>query len=467
MTPKFAVVNDQDRRPAPPDRHRGQRRFAERFVHVHGGRFLFVHGIGWHEFTGARWEPCQDGAEVRAMCEVVSAALDDLRALDDQSRKELVKDISAMDSNAGVTGALALASAMEPCTLAGHLLDRDAHLINTASGTVDLRLGELRDADPDDRLSKMTAAKFDPAARSEVFDEFLSTIQPDPDMRAFLARSLGSALLGRVVEHVLLIWFGTGANGKGTLRDAVRHALGDYGIEVPAEVLLQSRHGQQALAPERMRLRGARAAFCSEIAAGARLDEATMKKLTGGDPVNAKLLYRNPVEFDPSHTLFMLTNHLPVVHGDDPAVWRRILAVPFDTVVPVEKRDGHLPERLRECPDAVLAWLWAGWLDYAENGLNPPDAVTEATQKYRLDSDVLARFLADDGAVVQGHGSVGSAELYSAFKAWGRAEGEEIEQSNKAFTEAMELRGYRRKRGSGGWRWSGLMIASKDGQDHD
>ena len=32
-----------------------------------------------------------------------------------------------------------------------------------------------------------------------------------------------------------------------------------------------------------------------------------MKKLTGGDPVNAKLLYRNPIEFDPTHTLFMLT----------------------------------------------------------------------------------------------------------------------------------------------------------------
>ena len=186
-------------------------------------------------------------------------------------------------------------------------------------------------------------------------------------MRAFLARTLGSALLGVVREHVLLIWYGRGANGKGTLRDAVAYALGDYAIEVPADLLLQSKHAS-SLAPERMRLKGARVAFCSEIAEGAQLDEATMKKLTGGDPVNAKLLYRNPVQFDPSHTLVMLTNHLPKVRGDDPATWRRILAVPFDNVVPEDKRDGELPERLKAAPDAVLAWLWAGWQDYQGTG---------------------------------------------------------------------------------------------------
>jgi putative DNA primase/helicase len=447
---------------AGPEEHRGQLRFAERFVATYGGRFLHAHGIGWHEYDGVRWTPCLDGAEVRAVLALVKQAVRDLANLDKDDRAQLFKDIQRVESAAGVNGVLDLAQNMHPCTIPAARLDASPDLLNTPSGTVNLIGGSTGDHHAGDHLSKVTSVQFDPRAQSGVFEHFLEETQPDPEMRAFLARSLGSALLGRVREHVLLIWRGTGANGKGTLRDAVRHALGDYAVEVPADILLMNRHGQQAMAPERMRLKGARLAFCSEIANGAKLDEATMKKLTGGDPVNAKLLYRNPIEFDPTHTLVMLTNHLPQVRGDDPAVWRRILAVPFDVVVPPERRDGELPEKLKADGEAVLAWLWNGWLDYQRNGLNPPRAVLDATEQYRLDSDVLARFLADESAVLQGHGFVGSAQLYRAFMDWQREQGEDVPMTNKAFSAAMEVRGYRKKASKSGAIWQGLSVCSRD-----
>lgn len=443
--------------------HRGQLRFAERFVRGYGGRLLFVHGIGWHKWDGARWAVCEDGEEARAVLDLLKAALDEMSSLNSgEARKMLLQDVGKVESAAGVAGTLELASRMIPCTLAATRLDASPYLLNTTSGTVDIEAGTVSVSNPSDHLSKVTAARFDPAATSPEFDRFLAQTQPDSEMRAFLARSLGSALLGVVREHVLLIWFGRGANGKGTLRDAVAHALGEYAIEVPADLLLQSKHAAN-LAPERMRLKGARVAFCSEIAEGAKLDEATMKKLTGGDPVNAKLLYRNPVEFDPSHTLVMLTNHLPKVRGDDPATWRRILAVPFDHVVPEGQRDGRLPERLKGASEAVLAWLWAGWQDYQANGLNPPEAVLAATRRYQLDSDTIARFLADEAAVCDGHGTVGSADLYRAFVAWSKAEGEPTEATNKAFTEALETRGYTKKRAAKGVQWQGLSLVPDEG----
>lgn len=451
--------------------HRGQLRFAERFTRTYGGRYLFAHGLGWHSWDGQRWAECRDGAEVRGVVDLVKDALrEDVPNLDKQARKELLEDVGRCESAPGVAGVLKLASAMHPCTVQAEGLDTDRQLLNTASGTVDLRSGDARPANADDQLSKVTRARFDPAAQSEVFDSFLTEIQPDPEMRAFLARSLGSALLGAVREHVLLIWFGQGANGKGTLRDAVRHALGDYAVEVPADILLMSRYGQQALAPERMRLRGARMAFCSEIANGAKLDEATMKKLTGGDPVTARLLYRNPIEFDPSHTLVMLTNHLPQVRGDDPATWRRILAVPFDVVVPPERRNGELPEWLCADSDAVLAWLWAGWLDYQKQGLAPPAPVLEATKRYREASDLLARFLAPESGqvVIAASGRVPSAELYARFKQWAKAEGEDVELSNRAFTEQMEKHGHRRRQTRRFAVWDGVMVVTvSDEKDNE
>ena len=457
-----ALATVHELRPAPvhPDygheQNRGQLRFAHRFTVRWGGEYLHVHGAGWHHYDGARWAECLDGGEHRAVLALVSEAFTELPGMAGDARTNLFKDIGKVESASGVRGVLDLAANMHPCTLAGSALDADPRLLNTRTGTVHLDDATVAPPDPADHLSKVTRAGFDPDARSDVLEEFLARVQPDADMRAFLARQLGSALLGLVREHVLFIWHGTGANGKGTLRDAVLHALGDYAIEVPADLLLVTRNAN--LAPERMRLRGARVAFCSEIGEGAKLDEPTMKKLTGGDPVNAKMLYRNPIQFDPSHTLFMLTNHLPQVRGDDPATWRRILAVPFGTVIPENERDGELPEKLKAIPDAILAWIWQGWLDYRKQGLNPPESVLAATRKYQLDSDILARFLADEDAVVTGHGSVGSAALYKAFTQWCKTEGEEVQMTNKAFTEAMEVRGHRKKRASTGIVWEHVMI---------
>ncbi len=446
------------------EEHRGQLRFAERFTRTYGGTLLHVHGIGWHKWDGARWAECTDGQEHRAVVGLIKTALAEMPRLNMDNRKMLLQDVGKVESAAGISGTLELASRLHPCTLAATRLDASPYLLNAKSGTIDIEAGTVSRSNPSDHLSKVTEAAFDPTATSEEFDRFLEQTQPDPEMRAFLARSLGSALLGVVREHVLLIWYGKGGNGKGTLRDACMHALGDYAIEVPADLLLQAKHSAN-LAPERMRLKGARIAFCSEIGAGAKLDESTMKKLTGGDPVNAKLLYHNPVQFDPSHTLVMLTNHLPKVRGDDPATWRRIVAVPFDHVVPEGEQDGALPERLKAVPEAVLAWLWAGWLDYQRNGLNPPQAVLDATRRYQLDSDTLGRFLADEAVVCDGHGTVGSADLYRAFVDWSKAQGEPTEVTNKAFTEALEIRGYTKKHGMKGKQWSGLSLVP-DEDDH-
>ena len=35
-----------------------------------------------------------------------------------------------------------------------------------------------------------------------------------------------------------------------------------------------------------------------------------MKRLTGGDPIEANLMHNNPIVFKPSHTLVMVTNHI-------------------------------------------------------------------------------------------------------------------------------------------------------------
>ncbi|MFB6620334.1 phage/plasmid primase, P4 family [Streptomyces sp. NPDC056367] len=440
---------------AHPERHRGHLRMAERFVAEHAGHLRHVHGIGWHRWDGARWAVDEQRADIEAAVTTVKTALGELDHLTGQDRDALFKDIRRSESATGIEGMVRIASALPPISTPSRALDADPRLFNTPAGTVDLRTGTVRANDRADLLTKVAGGPLDPEGGAEWLD-FLARVLPDETVRAFVQRLFGYAMLGEVTEHVMPIFTGSGANGKGTLRDALMSAFGDYAIEVDPAILMESKHERHGAF--KMRLRGARLAFCSETDKGRRFAEATMKRLVGGDPIEANLMHRNPITFDPSHTLVMLTNFLPAVSGDDPAVWRRILVVPFDVTIPERDRDPGLPDRLKAAAPAVLAWAYAGWLDYRRQGLNPPEAVRVRTAAYQAASDVLARFL-DERTLTSPHAVVKARDLFTAWSRWCADNGEQP-GSEATFAESMTKRGHGKTRRSAGQFYLGLMLAA-------
>jgi putative DNA primase/helicase len=91
-------------------------------------------------------------------------------------------------------------------------------------------------------------------------------------MRDFLARLFGHALLGKVVEHVLSILYGVGANGKTTLIEAVSRVFGDYARPADPGLLVPGQDHPTGVAA----LFGLRLAVTHETDAGRRLAEATV-----------------------------------------------------------------------------------------------------------------------------------------------------------------------------------------------
>lgn len=443
-----------------PDLHHGQLRFAERFANIYGGQFIHAHGIGWHRWDNKRWVPDKDGAPLRAVKRILEAAYGGLAKLDKDGQKHFFQEIAKCSSAGGMRGVLDLASCLHPCTVAADRLDVSPTLFNTMSGTLDLTTGKVYEWRSHDLITKLAGAEFNPDATSDVWDRFLKTILPDEDTRSFVQRLFGYSLLGVVREHVMPIFTGTGANGKGTLRDAIKAAFGDYVTEVDPELLMESRNPRHLTFF--MELKARRLVFCSETEKGRRFAESTMKRLVGGDPIQANRMHRDPITFDPTHTLVMMTNHLPDVSGDDPAVWRRILVVPFDVVIPESDRDPALPERLRE-PDvraAVLAWAWHGYLEYTQRGLDPPEAVRVKTAEYRSDSDDLGQFIADE-LVFGPAQAVRSKELYERYERWCRENGLHPVTKTK-FGKEMRARKYASEKVGGQSVYAGVGLVARE-----
>jgi putative DNA primase/helicase len=435
--------------------------YARRLVAVYGDQLRYVAAWRrWLIWDGQRWAHDATGQANRWMKSIARRITSDALAIPgERERAAALKLARAGEKSSGISGALTLASTEAGIVVSPDELDADPFLLNCANGVLDLRTGHLAPHDPALLLTKMTGAPYDPDAAGPAFAKFLQRVQPDPAMRAFLARLLGHALEGRVTSHVLPIFHGEGGNGKSTLVDAVMAALGDYADAVDSGLL--TARSFDAHPTGVADLCGLRLAVLHETDKGRHLAEGTVKRLTGGDRLKARRMREDFWSFDPSHTFVMLTNHKPIVTGTDEGIWRRLRLVPWDVVIPAADQDEELAAKLTAELPAVLAWLVAGYRDWRAGGLADPEPVIAATTAYKDESDVIGRFIAQR-CLTGPHFRVGSTDLFTAWSKWCADEGEDP-GTQTAFAVALVNRGYNKGKDSAGRkRWTGIGLAGPD-----
>ena len=71
-------------------------------------------------------------------------------------------------------------------------------------------------------------------------------------------------------------------------------------------------------------------------------------------------LYGDIFEYVPQFKVVLMTNHKPIIRGDDLAIWRRIRLIPFKVVIPEEKQlKGLIHQLFAELP-GILNWALDG-----------------------------------------------------------------------------------------------------------
>jgi putative DNA primase/helicase len=434
---------------------------AHRLVAGYGHKLRHVPAWGkWYIWDGRRWAVDLTGQVDRYAKTVARRLLEEAKAeADEELRKKLLVSARRAESASGIRAMLELAATEAGVALAPTDLDAHPHLLNTTTGTLDLRTAQLSPHDPALHLTKITSAGYVPGAACPEFTRFLDRVQPEPEMRSFVARLLGHTLTGEVLEHILAILHGSGANGKTTLTEIVRKVLGDYAATTDPGLLIdRGDHHPTGIAD----LFGLRLALTFETDSGRRLAEGTIKRLTGGDRIKARRMREDFWEFDPTHSILMITNHKPIVTGDDEGIWRRLRLVPFDVTIPAGERDAKLPGRLEAEADAILGFLVEGYREYLSRGLAEPSTVTFATDSYRKESDALGRFL-DECCLIMAGCRVASAELYAAWGRWCSGEGCEV-GTQKAFSTKLINRGFDKRKVVGRETWQGLGLQANEAE---
>ncbi|WP_440073280.1 DNA primase family protein [Streptosporangium sp. OZ121] len=399
---------------------------AKLFVALYGKDFKHVPGLGWYRWTGSRWQLDESKTIMWSVGEMAeNIASTDPRGVHTDSA--LRRHRSHALSTSGMNALLQQAKAAPGMVLEASLLDADPYALCTPDGVVDLRTGVLTQPDPARHFHSRSATVSPLQMPTPRWERFLvDTFGADAEGRQtidFLHLLLGYSITGDVGGQVLPFLFGAGKNGKSVLLEVMLHLLGDYSDAAPPGFLMaRTFDGHPTDLAE---LHGRRIIVCSELKPGDRFDEGRVKQLTGGDRIKARRMRQDFFSFNPTHHLWLLGNHRPEVSAGGFSFWRRIRLIPFNRVVPEERKIDNLASVLvREEGPGILHWLVEGARRYlgGDRDLSGPQRVRIATDAYAQTEDHMGRFLTEACTLEPGLRAE-QAQLYAAYARWCSFEG--------------------------------------------
>jgi putative DNA primase/helicase len=434
---------------------------AERLADRHGANLRYCYPWGkWLVYDGTRWRVDDRGAVMRLAKDTARSVFEEAKeAPDDEAAKRLGKWAITSQSEGKIKSMISLAQSEPGIPVLPEEMDISKDLLNVLNGTIDLRTGELRDHRREDLITKIAPVEYVPGAAAPTWDATLERALPSAEVRGFFKKLCGYAFSGDTSEHVLPVLYGTGANGKSTVLNALLAAAGDYGTQAAPDLLIAKKGSHPT---ELADLFGMRFVASIEVEDGRRLAESLVKQLTGGDRVKARKMRQDFWEFEPSHKVFMAVNSKPEVRGNDTAIWRRIRLIPFTETIPPAEQDKGLPKKLRSELGGILAWAVEGCLEWRREGLQAPEEVRKATGQYRSEMDVVGAFLQDECEIGHGHKEPFTT-LYKRYEEWCEEGGERAETRRKFNARLKERGGFEARRsGPGGANeWHGLRLLKK------
>ncbi len=321
-------------------------------------------------------------------------------------------------------------------------------LINLNNGTFEITPKKqiLRPFKKSDFLTYQLPFAYDSEAIAPQFQKFLDEVLPEPELQNILAEYLGYIFVKNSVlklEKVLLL-FGTGANGKSVLFEVLMALLGTQNV---ANYSLQSLTAENG--NSRAMLVNKLLNYASEI--NGKLESNIFKLLISGEPVEARLLYKN-TQIISDYARFMFNcNELPKEVENTNAFFRRFIILPFRVTIPPSKQDKELSQRIIETElSGVFNWVLNGLTRLLQNkDFSQSNIVQNEVLQYQKESDSVMMFLEDENYQRSVEQDRPLKDVFAEYKTYCLDSGYRL-CSNRTFSSRLRKNGFTVERKSYG-----------------
>ena len=294
------------------------------------------------------------------------------------------------------------------------IFNNEPYLFSFNNKVFDLKQGKFIEPKPEYYISLTCGYNFierNEEDNKKELHKLLNTIFPEEELKKLYLTILSTGLDGIPLEKFILA-NGTGGNGKGLLNELLQHTLGDYSYVLPSEILLKPlKTGNN---PEVANMNNKRLVIAREPDKKLLFNCATIKEITGGTELNARLNYSNDTKTILNLSFILECNDKPKLNEVNDALSRRILDIPFknkfvdkdiyDELDEQDKKTTFLINKYYKTNEfknnykqTLFLILTEYYKEYFNNGSNLPitNEVRERNKAYLKSSDELLNWFED------------------------------------------------------------------------
>lgn len=214
-------------------------------------------------------------------------------------------------------------------------MDRNPNIFSFNNGVYDLQTLTFRPLLPTDYVSVTTGYNYNPTSNETIrkeINDFLFSLFENNSTVEYLLFILASCLLGNNSFQEFYVFTGSGGNGKSLITLLLKNLFGGYYMSVDASLLTKPVERRDQPIPALVDARTSRMLVSSEPEATDKLQVGLLKKISGGDTIEARTLHsKNIYKYVAMFKLIILANDIPALNKIDKGIQRRmrILRFPF------------------------------------------------------------------------------------------------------------------------------------------
>ena len=286
----------------------------------------------------------------------------------------LPKIQTAVVANLKAAGVCHIPSTIEtPCWISGETFAAATSVISFTN--CNLNVGALRlDAEDDQVRTPLTPRLFTTCGRPYAFDEnaqcprlqaLLDEMLPDPELQGLLQEVFGLCQIPDATYHRFFLFYGPGANAKGVVSDVLAATVGDQNVCSVSLARFGERFSLWPLTTNLVNL----VAEIPIVDQGLRIAEDKLKAIVSGDFIEVERKNKDIVKARSIARLIFSCNELPPIADRSNGIWRRIVVVPFEVVIPTERQNNNLAKEIikAELP-GIFNWALEGLLRLQDRG---------------------------------------------------------------------------------------------------
>ncbi|MEO8947316.1 MAG: phage/plasmid primase, P4 family [Mucilaginibacter sp.] len=296
-------------------------------------------------------------------------------------------------------------------------------------------LGELRTAKKEDFFKYQLPFGHDPRAQAKLFIKYLNQVLPDVSAQMVLMEYIAYIFTKMKLEKTLFL-YGLGANGKSVFFEIITALLGESNVShYPMDRLLDPNGYTRAMIENKL------VNYCPEL--GGIKDIQLFKRLSSGEPVDARLPYGEPFILKNYGKLIFNTNDLPQAEQTE-AFFRRPIIIHFNQTIPESERDINLAKKIIDTELSGIFNIVLKSLDrlVKQGGFTKSAFIDEQLLNYKKESNSVAQFLENEQWVKSSTNNIALKDFYPHYVFYCKHMGL-IPVGSSKFSSRLRMLGYK------------------------